>query len=93
MKTLEECRSRIDEIDRQLVRLFEARMEVAGDVAAYKKEHGLAVLDASREEIKLQQITEMTDERFRDDILQLYRVILDLSKSYQNRLLGMDSNA
>ena len=92
MKTLEESRKQIDEIDRQLVELFESRMKTAEDIAVYKQAHGLSVLDASRERSKLQQIAGMSEERFREDILQLYNVILDLSKSCQNRLLGMDSD-
>lgn len=91
MKTLEESRKQIDEIDRQLVELIESRMETAGEIAAYKKENGLAVLDASRERSKLQQVAELSDERFRQDILQLYQLILDLSKGYQNRLLNPDN--
>ena len=37
-------RSRIDEIDRQMVRLFEARMEAAKGVADYKIDHSMPCL-------------------------------------------------
>ncbi len=33
---LQESRARLDELDRQLVQLFEARMEICKDVADYK---------------------------------------------------------
>lgn len=92
MITLEESRTQIDRIDRELTRLMEERMRTAGDIAAYKKEHGLPVLDASRERSKLRQIAGMTDELYRDDILQLYGVILELSKSFQSRILGTDDS-
>ena len=36
-------RDRIDEIDRQMVELFARRMEVAAEIARYKKEKGLPV--------------------------------------------------
>ena len=42
---LKECRDRLDEIDKELVRLFEERMRVCGDVAEYKIETGKAVYD------------------------------------------------
>lgn len=91
MRTLEESRNEIDKIDQQLVKLFENRMKTVGDIAEYKKEHNIPVLDTLRERSKLQKITQMSDERFREYILQLYSVIFGLSKSYQSQLLGMDS--
>ena len=49
MNELEEARRTIDEVDRQMAALFEARMAAVGQVAAYKEAHGLPVLDAGRE--------------------------------------------
>ena len=46
---LSDYRVQIDRIDRQLVELFAQRMETAAGIAAYKKEHGLPVLDPIRE--------------------------------------------
>ena len=46
MADLSDYRKEIDEIDHQLVPLFEQRMEVVRKVAAYKKEHNLPVLHA-----------------------------------------------
>ena len=39
MRDLENCRQEIDEIDAELVRLFERRMGVCRDVALYKQAH------------------------------------------------------
>ena len=50
---LSDYRARIDQIDRQLVELFAQRMNTAAGIAAYKKEHGLPVLDPVREREKL----------------------------------------
>ena len=85
---LTECRNRIDEIDRQLVALFSERMETAAQIAAYKKEHRLPVLDAERERQKLHQIAELAPEALQDDAETLYRLLFELSRSYQRRLLG-----
>mgnify|MGYP001221311200 CR=1 FL=1 len=46
---LEAIRRRIDKIDAQLVAALEERMEAVLEVAAYKKQQGLPVLDAARE--------------------------------------------
>ena len=40
---LKELRVQIDEIDRQMVALFDARMRIAAGVAAYKKENGMII--------------------------------------------------
>ena len=50
---LSDYRNQIDHIDKELIRLFAERMDVAAEIAAYKKEHGLAVLDPARERAKL----------------------------------------
>ena len=50
---LKDYRVQMDDIDNQLIDLFRKRMETAGAIAAYKKEHGLPVLDAGREREKM----------------------------------------
>ena len=45
MIDLQVSRKQIDEIDSQIVKLFEERMEVANEVAKYKMETGKAVFD------------------------------------------------
>ena len=49
---LEQSRKTIDEIDSQLTKLFAERMSCAAEIAAYKKENNLPVLDAGRERQK-----------------------------------------
>lgn len=88
---LMEARTRIDEIDQQIVSLFAERMDMAAQIAAYKKEHNLPVLDASRERQKLRQVAELASEGLQDDVETLYRLLFELSRGYQNRLLGSGS--
>ena len=88
MMDLSEYRTKIDEIDRQLVALFTERMATAADIAAYKKAHQLPVLDAARERQKLRQITELAPAALQNETQTLYRLLLALSRSYQSRLLG-----
>ena len=45
MKDLLELREEIDRIDKQMVELFEKRMQVCGQVAEYKIETGKKVFD------------------------------------------------
>ena len=50
MNELENAREEINEIDREMAKLFEKRMTAAREVAKYKKEHALPITDALREE-------------------------------------------
>jgi len=85
---LMECREQIDRIDSELVKLIAQRMDVTAEVAAYKKEHGLPVLDAKREREKLLSIAEMSPEDYRQYTVSLYDLMMELSRSNQTRLLG-----
>lgn len=85
---LGEYRTKIDAIDEQLLRLFAERMDVAAGIAAYKKEHGLPVLDPSRERVKLLDVAEKTPAALQEYAVSLYSLLFELSRSYQNRLLG-----
>ena len=89
---LDELRQEIDSIDRQMVDLFKARMEIAGRVAAYKKESGMPVLDAGRERILLAKVADRAGEEYADYIQSMYRTILSASRSHQNGQLGRNSD-
>ena len=83
---IQDYRKEIDRIDRELVALFVQRMEVAAGIAAYKQQHGLPVLDAAREQDKMQQVAELAPEPLRTDTMELYRTLFALSRGYQQRL-------
>lgn len=88
MQDLQETRKALDAVDREIVRLFEMRMALAGDVAAYKLAHGLPVLDASREEQVLDSRCGMLgDARLAPAVRELFVKIMALSRAEQERLL------
>jgi len=89
---LQELRKEIDRIDHELIGLFGQRMDVAGEIAAYKKEHNIPTLDARREREKLHKIAEMTPEQFKEYAVSLYSLLFELSRSHQNRLLGKNTD-
>jgi chorismate mutase/prephenate dehydratase len=84
---LSELRTRIDAIDSELIRLFTERMTISGEVAAYKKEHGLPTLDVARERQKIADVREAAGETFAQSASVLFGTILDLSRTYQDQLL------
>jgi chorismate mutase/prephenate dehydratase len=85
---LSELRVKIDDIDKQLVELFCSRMEVASQVAEYKRENKLPVLDSVRERQLLGRVSDMAGDEFESYTRTLYSLILELSRSYQSRKLN-----
>ena len=82
---LQDYRKQIDEIDDQLVALFSRRMAVSEDIAAYKKERGLPVLDAGREQDKLNSVCAKVPPEMRNYTSVLYSSIFELSRSHQSQ--------
>ncbi len=68
MNEHEKLRHRIDELDAELIALFEARMEVAGRIAEYKMENDIPVFDETREE----QVICKNVGRLQDQSLEVY---------------------
>ena len=66
MTDLQECRRKIDEIDNQMVELFEKRMKVCEEVAEYKIRTGKKVLDPEREHAKLEEIRKKAHGEFNE---------------------------
>lgn len=90
---LAESRKKIDEIDREMVRLFQERMQVASDVAAYKRSTGKKVFDPKREEEKIETLRGMADGEFNKmGVEDLFRQIMSISRKYQYQKLGSSVN-
>ena len=90
MKTpdLKECREKLDGIDREIVRLFEERMAVCGQVAEYKIETGKAVYDGEREKQKLAAVREMAaGDQNKEAVEELFTQLMTMSRRYQYSLL------
>lgn len=94
MRDLQESRNALDAVDREIVRLFEERMTIARDVAAYKLANGMPVLDRSREEQVLESRCAMlTDPHWGPSVRALYEQIMALSRQEQQRLIEEANHA
>ena len=89
---LQELRSKIDEIDAQLTKLFEARMDVAAEIGAWKRENHMPVLDAARERDKLADIAASSRADMQTYTQMLYSMIFELSRSHQSDLIRQKSS-
>ena len=56
MNELENLRERIDTIDKELIALFEERMNVVNDIAEYKIKNNLPILNQNREDIVISKV-------------------------------------
>ncbi len=89
MADLSDYRKEIDEIDHQLVPLFEQRMEVVRKVAAYKKEHNLPVLHAGREEEVLRKAADsLKNPTYVPQIRQFMNQVMELSRASQHQQIA-----
>ena len=89
---LNELRIQLDQIDRQMVSLFEQRMRVCEDVARWKMANDRPVLDASREKAKLQAVADQLPEDLQEYGMSLYSLLMELSRSSQTRLMGHEKD-
>ncbi len=81
---LQESRRQIDEIDSQIIDLFERRMEVASNVADYKIATGKAVFDKEREDSKIETLTGMVESDFNKKcVAELFEQIMAMSRKFQ----------
>jgi len=83
---IQKCREEIDGVDKELVKLFEKRMDVAAKVAEVKKKYGRGTVDSAREREKLASVADMASENMEDYVHVLYSLLMELSSSYQDRL-------
>lgn len=92
---LNESRQKIDEIDKELVELFQKRMEVSVEVANYKRQTGKKIYDKQRENNILEKLGNMAKDDFnRKGVQELYKQIMSISRKLQYGLLseGFEKN-
>ena len=77
-------RDRINEIDAQLVPLFEARMRASDDVAKIKQRYNMPVYDASREDVVVRRALEkLGDGAYADLLRRFYQSLMGISRQRQ----------
>ena len=82
---LNDLRNKIDAIDTELVRLFTERMDIAAQVADYKKENNLPIYVPARERAILKEVAEKAGPEMANYTRVLYSMLFELSRSYQSK--------
>ena len=93
MKSLDEARAEIDEIDRELVPLIVRRLEAVCDVAEAKRATGRAVHDPVREKAILDGVARAAGAEFGDEAKTVFETLFDVAKCRQRARLANTAKA
>ena len=89
MKTLEQCRYEIDEIDDQLMHLFEKRMNIAKEVVLYKQKHQMNIFQPEREkQVVEKNVTRIQNNELKEHAKIFVQEIMNISKTYQSQFVS-----
>ncbi len=80
-------RKEIDKIDAQLIPLLLKRMSLAEDVAKYKVERGIPVLNEEREQQILENVAQKCGEHG-ETIKTVFSATMDASRALQHKIIG-----
>lgn len=93
MKDLNQCRREIDEIDKELIALFEKRMDIAINVAEYKKENKLPILNAKREEEVIDKnVGALKNKEYSYIARKFFANMMELSRSVQAKFISVEKD-
>lgn len=95
MDYLDEQRLVIDEIDSQLVELFEKRMNVSEKIALFKYQNSIPVVDSKREqEVINRNILKLKDKSFEDEAQEFFKSLIEISRKHQYKsILSLDKHS
>ena len=83
-----ECREKLDVIDKQILELFEKRMDIAKNVAEYKIKNDKPVLDTVREEQKLKATSDMVENKeYEQGAVELFTQLMSMSRKLQYKMI------
>ena len=88
---LQDFRAQIDGTDDKILLLFKRRMEISQQIAQFKKENGLPVLDSIRERDKQASIGEKVGDELRSYAHMLFDLLFELSRAHQGSVLDAAS--
>jgi prephenate dehydratase/chorismate mutase len=90
--SIEDWRSRINELDSELLRLLNERARIALRVGESKKEAGVGLCDHTREREVIERMCRVNEGPLDDRaIVELYRAIIHESRRIQNRSDAMEA--
>lgn len=86
-KDIKILRDEINSINSEILTLFIRRMEISKEIAEYKIQNKLPVLDRKREKEIIEEIEKTAGEEYARRARVLFKTIIDLSKSAQEKIV------
>lgn len=87
MDKLKIARENIDKIDKEIIKLFEMRMETVKDVLNYKLQNDLEILDSKREEeVITKNLKYLKSKNLEEYYKEFLENLMVISKKYQEEL-------
>lgn len=84
MTNLDDLRIEIDKIDKELVELFENRMEVVKKVGEWKKQNNVEIFDPEREKKVLDKVSSYLKDSSKEmELRKWFQLLMDISKREQ----------
>ena len=88
LRPLNVLRDELNEIDRQIVALFEKRMNIATEVVKFKVENHKPIYDPERERQVIEnRVALLANPRFAPYVTALFEDLMDMSKAEQQAYL------
>ncbi len=92
MSKINQYRLLIDDIDKNLIRLFEQRMQTAEKIAEYKIENNIQIVNSSREDLVIKSaLNELYNKDYEDELKEFINNLINLSKKIQKKRIKATS--
>lgn len=86
MSNLDDYRAEIDAIDKELIKLFEKRMNVVLNVARYKKENNMEIFQNGREEEVINKaVNNIVNKDYEKEVKEFITSTMEISRGLQKR--------
>lgn len=90
MQSIENIREEINRIDKEITKLYEKRLDLMGDVAEYKYQNDLPVLDLEREKKVIDNNSNyIKNAKYKPLYIELIQLIMDQGKSLQEEYIKL----
>lgn len=83
MGDLDLLREKIDYIDKQIVNLFEERLNICKEIGRIKKDNNLPIFNQERENKVIEKNSSLIKEEYKNSYIKLIKLIIEESKKVQ----------
>ncbi|KPI52311.1 PheA [Clostridioides difficile] len=91
MEDLTRYRNEIDDIDKELIQLFEKRMNTVLEIAKHKMKNNTTIFQKDREEKVLSKAVDNLDNKgYSQETIQFFNSIMEISRGLQKRIMDDD---